>query len=85
MKSLIGNLSNGKEAEFLIKEKEISYKLTSLKDIKNNKNLNTSSLSLGDCEETLRKVYEIDKNQSLIIFQVDYYVLLYKYYFYLFE
>ena len=73
MKSLIGNLSNGKEAEFLIKEKEISYKLTSLKDIKNNKNLNTSSLSLGDCEETLRKVYEIDKNQSLIIFQVDYY------------
>ena len=38
-----------------------------------NKNRRTSSITFGDCEDTLKKVYGIDKNLSLIIFQFDYY------------
>ena len=30
-------------------------------------------MNLGDCEERLKKIYNIDNNLSFIIFKVDYY------------
>ena len=73
MNSSIEKLLYGNESEFMVQEKDISFLITVSKKAKINKNLRTSSISLGDCEDILKKVYGIDKNQSLIIFQFDYY------------
>ena len=38
-----------------------------------NTNKNTSTLDLGDFEEKLKEVYDIDKSLPLIIFKIDYF------------
>ena len=73
MNSSIEKLLYGNDSEFMVQEKDISYVITVSKKAKINKNRRTSSITFGDCEDTLKKVYGIDKNLSLIIFQFDYY------------
>ena len=34
--------------------------------------LEKSSINIGNCEEDLRKKYDIDKNDSLLVFEIKY-------------
>ena len=70
---IIFNLTNRNKEDFIIKEKDILYQITS-SEIQNNKEYrNISKIILGQCENILKKEYEIDDNQTLIIFKIDYY------------
>ena len=73
LSSLISNLTSGDKDDLLIKEKYISYQITSSNNQNNNKYENISKIILGDCEDILRDKYKIESNLSLIIFKVDYY------------
>ena len=74
MNSFLLKLKNGEDTNnFLIKEKDISYQITTLENENNNNYQNISSISLGDCEDILKNIYKIDNSLSLIIFKVDYY------------
>ena len=72
LNSLIFKVINGSSKDLLIKESKISYQITTSKNQKNNKYENISTISLGECEDILRKIYNIDKSLSLIIFKIDY-------------
>ena len=79
IKNLISNRNTnlnsviGENKDLLIKDDDITYQITTLDQLKNNENNNISTLNLDNCENILKTVYEIDKNDSLIIFKVDYF------------
>ena len=74
MENLLLNLINGVEDDFVIKEGNILYQLTTSDNQNNNTYNNISSIKLGDCENTLKLKYNISENETLIIFKIDYYV-----------
>ena len=47
--------------------------MTTSDNQKNNTNKNISTIDLGDCEDILKDVYDIDKSLPLIIFKIDYF------------
>ena len=47
--------------------------MTSSNNQKNNKYDNISTIMLGECEKILKEKNNININQSLIIFKIDYY------------
>ena len=61
---------NVTEENLLIKTPSVDFQLTTVNYQKNN-NLNISTIDLGECEDTLRKEYNIDIDQDLIIFKID--------------
>ena len=75
MDSLLFNLTNGGGQDLLIKEEnsDISYQITTSDNQNNNNYDNISSIILGACENILKTEYEINPNQSLLIFKIDYY------------
>ena len=70
--SVLTNITK-KKKDLLVKTNDILYQITTTENQKNNEYNNISTLDLGDCEDRLKKIYNIDKNLSLIIFKVDYY------------
>ena len=72
MDEILNNITNNKE-DFVQKEDDVIYQLTTSENQKNNSNKNISTLDLGDCEEKLRKIYDINKTYPLIILKIDYY------------
>ena len=69
------NILLEKDNKDIIKyEKDTLYQITNSNNQKYNEYTNISNILLGDCENTLKGIYGIDKNQSLIIFKVDYFV-----------
>ena len=71
-----GKLNNNDIKEYLIMEENITYHLTKIKNdnllkIKNNK---ISGIDLGLCENVLKDIYNINKDLSLIILKIDYYI-----------
>ena len=73
LNSLIENITKGDKSDLVIKEKDISYQITTTENQNKNEYNNISLIQLGECETTLRKIYNISKNLSLIIFKIDYY------------
>ena len=73
MNSSISKLINGDSNDLLVKEDDIIYQLTTSKNQNNNENKNISSIFLGECEDKLKSEYDIDKNQTLLIFKIDYF------------
>ena len=74
--SLTTNLDNNflENKYFYIKENDISFQIIiSNNQTNSHKYNNISTLILGECENILKEIYNIDKNQTLIIFKVDYY------------
>ena len=71
--SLLLNVTGGEKKDILIKEDKILYQITTTDNQNNNQYNNVSTIKLGECEDILKGIYGIDKNQSLIIFKVDYY------------
>ena len=70
---ILFNLTNRNKEDFIIKEKDILYQITSSENQNNKEYRNISKIILGQCENILKKEYEIDDNQTLIIFKIDYY------------
>ena len=58
----------------LLKDNDIIYQLTTIDKLKNNEYNNMSTINLEKCENILKTVYDIDKNYSLPIFKVDYFM-----------
>ena len=73
MDSLIEDIIKGDKKDLVIKEKDISYQITTTENQNNNEYNNISLIQLGECENTLRKTYNISSNLSLLIFKIDYY------------
>ena len=62
--------SNFTENNLLVKTPSVAFQLTTV-DYQKNNNLNISTIDLGECENTLRKEYNISKEKNLIIFKID--------------
>ena len=60
--------------DFIIKDNDILYQITSSYNQKHNEYNNISTILFEDCENILKRIYNIEKNQSLIIFKVEYYM-----------
>ena len=72
MDYMFNNASENKE-DFVKKEDDVIYQITTSENQKNNSKNNISTLDLGDCEDTLRSIYNISKIYPLIILKIDYY------------
>ena len=59
--------------DLIIKEKDITYEITTTFNQKINEYKNISIISLGECEIKLREYYELKENVPLIILKVDIY------------
>ena len=70
--SLISNVIGGEKKDIVVNNTNTIYQITSTDNQNNNKFNNISSIILGECENILKNIYNI-KNQSLIIFKIDYY------------
>ena len=71
LNKLLTNATEKKE-DLLVIGNDILYQITTTENQKNEYN-NISTLNLGDCEDKLKEIYDIDKNLSLIILKVDYF------------
>ena len=71
---LIKNITDGDKKDLLIKAKEATYQLTTTENQNNNEYNNISTIKLGECENILKDEYHIDRNKSLLIFKIDYYM-----------
>ena len=59
------------DKDITISNNETIIQITSTDNQRNSKNHNISTINLGICEETLKKVYKIDQNKSLLILKID--------------
>ena len=68
--SMLDNITNFGE-DIIIEEEGIKYHLTSTSNQNNKIYQNISNIYLGKCENKLKEKYNINQNQSLLIFKVD--------------
>ena len=64
----ISNIDNGEDKK--IDGKNLSIIITSTKNQKNNENKKMVTINLGKCENILKDIYNISKNDSLYILQI---------------
>ena len=69
--SIISNIILERQ-DTLITEDNTLFQITTSANQKNNNYTNISTIHLGDCEKTLKEKYNIDENETLIIFKIDY-------------
>ena len=67
---MLDNITNLGE-DIIIEEEGIKYHLTSSSNQNNKIYQNISSIYLGNCENKLKEKYNINQNQSLLIYKVD--------------
>ena len=63
------NIENGNDV--IIKDKKMTITLTTSDNQKNNSNNNVTTIDLGDCEDILRKAYNISKDKKLYMKKID--------------
>ena len=66
------NLINGGNNNLLRRDDNIIYEITTTNN--KNKTENISTVNLGNCENILKGIYNIDENLPLIIFKVEYFM-----------
>ena len=66
------NVSENKE-DIISKKDDVLFQITTSENQKNNTNKNISAINLGDCEDKLKEIYEVDSSLPLIIFKIDYF------------
>ena len=71
--NLLINVTSGEKKDLIATDKNIIYQITTSENQKNNEYTNISTINLGACENTLKNIYGIDKNLSLLILKIDYY------------
>ena len=72
--SLLLKLMSKEKNDLLAHDKNIIYQITTTENQKENNYTNISTISLGDCEDILKKIYGINPKIPLIIFKIDYYI-----------
>ena len=70
---LINELDNNTNEVLIIENKNEKSKLEITTTKNNNEFKNISIIKLGECENLLKKKYNIDKDEPLIIFKIDIY------------
>ena len=68
--SLLNHTINEEKEDLLVNDGKIKYQLTSSYNQNNKEYSNISTIFLGDCEDKLKRYYNI--SESLIIFKLDY-------------
>ena len=71
---LLSNVINGEKNDLLVVSNNINYQITTTDNQNNNNYTNISTIKLGDCEDILKEKYKIDKNKTLLILKIDYYM-----------
>ena len=71
---LLSNVTEGNKEDIYIKNEDVLYQITTTDNQNNNIYNNISSIKLGECENILKKIYDIDGNLTLIILKIDYYL-----------
>ena len=69
---IINNIIENKK-DFVQKEENITFQITTSENQKNETNYNISTINLGTCEDILKEKYKINKTLPLIIFKIDFY------------
>ena len=72
--SKLDNIIN-EGTDIIISNNETTIQITSTDNQKNNKNHNISTINLGECENTLKSIYNIDPNKPLLILKQDTYIV----------
>ena len=73
LNTLLSNVTENNK-DFLIKEDDIIFQITTTDNQNNNDYNNISNIKLGECEDELKRIYNISKNKSLIILKIDYFM-----------
>ena len=75
MNSLLLNLLNEEKKDFIIKDENEIYQITSVYNQKN-KVYNDSeiTINIGECENILKDTYNINNNETLITLKMDYFI-----------
>ena len=69
---LINSIENNND--IIIKNNNIRFQITSVYNQKYNEYDNISSINIGDCENILRKHYNLSNDMTLLIFKVEYFI-----------
>ena len=72
--SFLFDILNDKKKDYTINENNTVYQLTSSYNQNNKIYLNLSNIYLGECENILKKNYNISENDSLLILKVEYHL-----------
>jgi len=70
IKKVLDDIINGDD-DITISNNETIIQITSTDNQRNNKNPNISTINFGECEETLKSIYNISPNKSLLILKID--------------
>ena len=73
LNSLLENVTKLKQ-DLIVENNDIIFQITTTENQKNNNYSNISNINLGLCEDRLKTIYGIDKNLSLIILKIDYFM-----------
>ena len=72
MKEILANIVNDKK-NFIIQEDNEIYQISTLSN-QSDKNYNLSIINFGECENILRRKFNLDESQELIIFKIEHYI-----------
>ena len=67
-------LNEDKKDYFINNNNTEIFHITSLYNQKNIEYNNASIIDIGECEDVLKKIYEIDSTETLILFKIDFYI-----------
>ena len=73
LNSLITNKIYGEHSDLLMREGNIVFQITSSYNQMYNDYENISIINLGECESRIRDFYNMDNNENLVIFKIEYY------------
>ena len=73
LNSLLSDVTENNK-DFVIKEDDVIFQITTTDNQNNNEYNNISNIQLGKCEDELKRIYNISKNESLIILKIDYFM-----------
>ena len=71
MYSLISNVVNDEKKDLVVEEENVIFQITSSYNQNNNNYSNISTIKLGECENILKDYYNINDNDSLLMYKVD--------------
>ena len=73
---LLSKVLNEDKIDYFVKNNNTEiFHITSLHNQKNNEyNNNISIIDIGECENILKELYEIDSTETLILFKTDFYI-----------
>jgi len=73
LESILSVVTNENKTDIQLYEDDIIYQITSSYNQNNKQYNNISILQFAECEKKLKSLYDIDENETLIIFKVDIY------------